>query len=46
MHRHLQLVATRPTPVLRPAKVVALESRREARLAAKRPTPRPPRAVA
>jgi hypothetical protein len=40
MHRHLHLVV-RPEPKivpLRPAKVVALEARRQARLEALRPT--------
>ena len=45
MHRHLTLVTARHAPQLRPAKVILLESRRKARLE-KRPTPRPPRAVA
>ena len=46
MHRHLTLVQLRHTPQLRPAKVIALETRRQARLGTKRPTPRPPRAAA
>lgn len=46
MHRHLTLVTARHAPQLRPAKVIALETRRKARLETKRPTPRPPRAVA
>jgi hypothetical protein len=32
MQRHLYLVVARPTPPLRPAKVVQLEVRRKARL--------------
>ena len=46
MHLHLVRVAARPKQVLRPAKVVQLEARRKARLAAARPQPRPPRAAA
>ena len=46
MHRHLTLVPARHTPQPRPAKVIALETRRTARLETKRPTPRPPRAAA
>jgi len=46
MYRHLTLVPARHAPRLRPAKVIALETRRKARLETKRPTPRPPRAVA
>ena len=38
MHRHLHLVVARPKPEkLRPAKVVALEARRQARLEELRP---------
>ena len=45
MHRHLVRVAARPAPP-RPAKVVSLDVRREARLEAARPTqPQPPRAA-
>ena len=36
MHRHLQPVVARPKP-LRPAKVISLEARREARLEQSRP---------
>jgi hypothetical protein len=46
MHRHLTLVTARHAPQPRPAKVIALEARRKARLETKHPTPRPPRAVA
>jgi hypothetical protein len=46
MHRHLTLVPARHAPLPRPAKVIALETRRKARLETKRPTPRPPRAAA
>ena len=43
MHLHLVRVAARPKAVPRPAKVVQLEARREARLEAARPElqPRP-----
>jgi hypothetical protein len=45
MHLHLARVVTRPKQAVRPAKVVALEVRRRARLEAarlyKRPPPRP-----
>jgi hypothetical protein len=42
MHLHLVRVAARPKPVPRPAKVVVLEARREARLEKERPEhPRP-----
>ena len=48
MQRHLVLVAARPTPLgqatQRPAKVVVLEVRRQARLQATEP--RPPRRAA
>ena len=38
MHRHLHLVVARPKPELqRPAKVILLESRRQARLELVRP---------
>jgi hypothetical protein len=38
MHQHLHLVLARPKPeVLRPAKVVSLEARRQARLEQLRP---------
>ena len=38
MHRHLHLVVTRPkAQPLRPAKVISLEARRQARLEALRP---------
>jgi hypothetical protein len=46
MHRHLTLVPARHVPRQRPAKVIALETRRQARLETKRPTPQPPRAAA
>ena len=46
MHRHLTLVTARHAPQLRPAKVIALETRRKARLDTKHPTPRPPRVAA
>jgi hypothetical protein len=36
MHRHLTAVVARPKETLRPAKVIALESRRNARLEAAR----------
>jgi hypothetical protein len=38
MHRHLQLAAARPKPQ-RPAKVISLEVRRQARLEQARPQP-------
>jgi len=42
MHLHLVRVAARPEQVLRPAKVVALDARRKARLeAARRERSRP-----
>lgn len=46
MHRHLYVVraAARPVQPLRPAKVVQLETRRKARLAAQRPPERRPAA--
>lgn len=46
MHRHLKLVTAQHAPQPRPAKVIALETRRKARLDAKHPTPRPPRVAA
>jgi len=49
MHLHLVQVAARPKQALRPArpaKVVQLEARRKARLAAARPERQPPRAAA
>jgi hypothetical protein len=46
MHRHLHLVA-RPQPKpLRPAKVISLEARRQARLEEMRPEPQPKRPAA
>ena len=43
MHRHLYVVRRAPTHVpVRPAKVVQLEARREARLEAARVQPLPP----
>lgn len=44
MHRHLRLVAAQPLRP-RPAKVVALDVRRKARLAAAPPKPPAPRAA-
>jgi len=45
MHRHLVRLAARPAPQ-RPAKVVVLEARRQARLQQQAsPAPRPPRAA-
>jgi hypothetical protein len=42
MHRHLHLVVARPQPKpLRPAKVISLEARRQARLEEMRPEPQP-----
>jgi hypothetical protein len=42
MHLHLVRVASRPKQALRPAKVVQLEARRQARLELQRPErPRP-----
>ena len=39
MHQHLHLVVVRPKPEpLRPAKVISLEARRQARLEQLRPT--------
>jgi len=46
MHLHLVRVAARPKPVLRPAKVIQLEARRKAGLAAERPQRQPPRPAA
>jgi hypothetical protein len=46
MYRHLTLVTPRQAPRHRPAKVIALETRRQARFEPKHPTPRPPRAAA
>jgi hypothetical protein len=47
MHLHLVRVAARPTPVdvQRPAKVVVLEARRQARLQQAPRKPLPPRAA-
>ncbi len=45
MQRHLVLVAA-PQQTQRPAKVVALEVRRQARLQATAPQPRPPKRAA
>ncbi|MDX6475521.1 MAG: hypothetical protein QOH95_1032 [Gaiellaceae bacterium] len=47
MHRHLVRVAARPAHVdtQRPAKVVALEARRQARLQRAQLKPLPPRAA-
>lgn len=44
MHGHQLRVVAQPAPQ-RPAKVVALEVRRQARLQRHRPQPRPPRAA-
>jgi hypothetical protein len=46
MHLHLVRVAARPKPVPRPAKVVALDARRKARLEAVRSKWQPPRPAA
>ena len=46
MHRHLTLVAARPNEVLRPAKVIVLESRRKARFEAARHERQRPRPAA
>jgi len=46
MHRHLTVVTARHAPEPRSAKVIQLESRRQARLETKHPTPQPPRAAA
>jgi hypothetical protein len=45
MHLHLVRVAARPAP-LRPAKVIALEARRKARLERHDPKRQPPRPAA
>jgi hypothetical protein len=45
MHQHLVRVVARPKPP-RPAKVIVLEARRQARLEVARPKPQPPRAAA
>jgi hypothetical protein len=46
MHLHLVRASAHQTPVQRPAKVVVLEVRRQARLQhAPRPKPLPPRAA-
>ena len=45
MHRHLVRVTARPTPLQRPAKVIVLEARREARLQQAPSKPFPPRAA-
>jgi hypothetical protein len=46
MHLHLVRVAARPKPVPRPAKVIALDARREARLETARPERQPTRPAA
>jgi hypothetical protein len=46
MHLHLVRVAARPKPVPRPAKVIALDARREARLESARPERQPTRPAA
>jgi hypothetical protein len=51
MHQHLhphliRLQRPRPVPAQRPAKVIVLEARREARLEAERPERQPPRHAA
>ena len=46
MHLHLVRVAARPKQVPRPAKVIALDARRKARLDAARPERQPPRHAA
>ena len=46
MHLHLVRVAARPKPLIRPAKVVQLEVRREARLEAARRERQRPRPAA
>jgi hypothetical protein len=46
MHLHLVRVAPRPKQVPRPAKVVELEARRQARLEAERPQRPHPRPAA
>jgi hypothetical protein len=46
MRLHLVLVPARPKPLPRPAKVVALEARRKARLEALQPVPPPERPAA
>jgi len=46
MHLHLVRVAARPKQVPRPAKVIALDARRKARLEAARPERQPPRLAA
>jgi len=46
MHRHLHLVVSRPKPVQRPAKVISLDARREARVEEKRPHSPPRRPAA
>jgi hypothetical protein len=49
MHRHLYLVVTRPKverETLRPAKVISLEVRRQARVERARPQPQPQRPAA
>jgi len=46
MHRHLVLVTAQPQRLPRPAKVIALETRRTARLEKTRPTRRPTRPAA
>jgi hypothetical protein len=46
MHLHLVRVAARPKQVPRPAKVVQLDARRQARLEAARQKRQPPRPAA
>jgi hypothetical protein len=46
MHLHLVRVAARPKRVPRPAKVIALDARREARLETARPERQPTRPAA
>jgi hypothetical protein len=46
MHLHLVRIAARPKQVPRPAKVVQLDVRREARLEAARPRRQPPKPAA
>jgi hypothetical protein len=46
MHLHLVRLTARPKPVLRPAKVVQLETRRKLRLETARPERQPPRTAA
>ena len=46
MHLHLVRVAARPIRAPRPAKVIVLETRRQARLEAARPQRLPPKPAA